>query len=64
MLGYGFCFIFPNCNTLSTSIRRNLFQCLHKTRSFSLKENEAGFLETENLIFSIVAVFYLVFVLD
>ena len=45
-------------------MRRNVIQCLHKTRSFSLKENEAGFLETENLIFSIVAVFYLVFVLD
>ena len=32
-----------------------LSQHLHKTRSFSLKENDAVFLETQNLIFSRVA---------
>ena len=37
-------------------MRSYLFQRLQKTRSFSLKENEAVFLETQNLMFSIVAV--------
>ena len=47
----GFCFIFPYCNALSTSSRAYLFQHLHKTKSFSLKENDAVFLETQTLIF-------------
>ena len=38
------------CNTLSTWTRAYLFQRLHKTRSFSLKENDAV-LETQTLIF-------------
>ena len=46
----GFCFIFPRCNPLSTWRRGYLFQRLHKTRSFSLNENETVFLETHNLI--------------
>ena len=50
-----FCFIFFYCNPLSISTRAYLFQRLHKTRSFSLKENKAVFLETQNLIFDIVA---------
>ena len=32
-----------------------IFQRLHKIRTFGLRENEAIFLETQNLIFSIVA---------
>ena len=54
----GFCFIFPHSNPLSTLMRAYLFQRLHKTRSFSLKENEDTklFLETKNLNFSIVSV--------
>ena len=32
------------------------FQRLHKTRCFSLTENKAVFLETQNLIFCIVAI--------
>ena len=47
----GFCFIFPYCNTLSTSTRAYLFQHLHKTNSFDLKENDAVFLEIQTLIF-------------
>ena len=49
----GFCFIFPHSNPLSTLMRAYLFQRLHKTRSFSLKENEDTklFLETKNLNF-------------
>ena len=47
----GFCFIFPYFNALSTSWRAYLFQHLHKTKSFSLKENDAVFLETQTLIF-------------
>ena len=37
-------------------MRAYLFQRLHKTKSFSLRENDAVFLETQNLIFSIAAV--------
>ena len=44
------CFIFPHCNSLSTLRRGYLFQRFHKTRSFSLNENEAVFLEKHNLI--------------
>ena len=51
----GFCIVFPHCNPLSTWTRA-YFQRLHKTRRFSLKENDAVFLETQNLIFSIAAV--------
>ena len=47
----GFCFIFPYCNALSPWTRAYLFQRLHKTRSFRLKENDAVFLETQTLIF-------------
>ena len=46
----GFCLIFPYCNALSPWTRAYLFQCLHKTRSFSLEENDAVFLETQTLI--------------
>ena len=49
-------FIFPYCNPFSSRTRAHLIQRLHKTESFSLKENDAVFLETRNLIFSIVAV--------
>ena len=51
----GFCFIFPYCNALSPWTRAYLFQRLHKTRSFHLKENDAVFLDT-NIDFSTVAV--------
>ena len=64
MLGYvwichsGFCFIFSHCNPLSTYLNAWLiifeslnFQRLHKIRSFTVKEKEAVFLETQNLIF-------------
>ena len=48
----GFCFIFPYClYAVSTWTCAYLFQCLHKTGSFSLKENDAVFLETQTLIF-------------
>ena len=47
----GFYFIFPYSNTLSTWTRAYLSQRLHKTRSFSLKENNAVLLETQTLIF-------------
>ena len=47
----GFRFIFPYCNALSTSTRACLFQHLHKTKTFSVKENGAVFLETQTLIF-------------
>ena len=47
----GFCFIFPYCNALSPWTRAYLFQRLHKTRSFRLKENDAVFFETQTLIF-------------
>ena len=47
----GFCLIFPYCNALSPWTRAYLFQRLHKTRSFRLKENDAVFLETQTLIF-------------
>ena len=44
------CVIFPHCNPLSTWRCGYLFQRFHKTRSFSLNENEAVFLEKHNLI--------------
>ena len=54
----GFCFIFPHCNSLSVWKRGYLFQCLHQTRSFSLKENKAVFLEPQN---SIIIIFFFFF---
>ena len=47
--------LFPHCNSLSTWTRGYWFQCLYKTRSYSMKEYEAIFLKWQNLIFSIVA---------
>ena len=55
----GFCFIFPHCNSLSVWKRGYLFQCLHQTRSFSLKENKAVFLEPQNSIIIIFFFFFL-----
>ena len=54
----GFCFIFPHCNSLSVSKRGYVFQCLHQTGSFSLKENKAVFLEPQN---SIIIIFFFFF---
>lgn len=51
-----FCFIFLHCNQLSNWTRGYLYQRLHKSRCFSMHENEAVFLGTQNLIFTIVAV--------
>lgn len=51
-----FCFIFLHCNQLSNWTRGHLYQRLHKSRCFSIHENEPVFLGTQNLIFSIVAV--------
>ena len=47
--------LFPHCNPLSTWRVGYLFQCLHKTRSYSPKNCEAAFLKRQNLIYSIVA---------
>ena len=53
----GFCFTFPYClYAVSTWTRVYLFQRLHKTGSFSLKENDAVFFGDTNIDFSIVAV--------
>ena len=40
---------------LSTWMRGYLFQCLYKTRSYSLKDYEAVFLKIQNSILSVVA---------
>ena len=46
-----FTLYFPIVIPLPTWTRAYLFQHLHKTRSFSLKENNAVLLETQTLIF-------------
>ena len=58
--------LFPHCNPLSTWMLGYLFQCLYKTRSWSLKNYEAAFLKRQNLIFFYSSWKYLicVFVLD
>ena len=48
-------FLFPHCNPLSTSERGYFFQCLHETRSYSLRDYEVIFLKRQKLLFSIVA---------
>ena len=43
--------LLPHSNPLPTWTHGYLFQCLYKTRSYSLKECEAVFLKRQNLIF-------------
>ena len=50
------CFSIVIPGLLKRVVSGYLFHLLHKSRCFSLKENKAGFLETQNLIFSIVAI--------
>ena len=50
--------LFPHCEFFSTWTRSFLFQCLYKTKSFSLQEYETVILKRQNLIFSIVAEVY------
>ena len=47
--------LFTHSNPLSTWMYSNLFQCLYKTRSYSLMKYEAVFLRRQNFIFPIVA---------
>ena len=47
--------LFPQCNPSSIWMLGYLFQSLYKTKSNILKNYEAAFLKTQNLIFSIVA---------
>ena len=49
----GFCFTFHHCQPFPIETRDYLFQHLHKTKSYGLKEHKAVFLKIQNMISSI-----------